>query len=137
MPSGRPTIQYTPSGTRIGDVPNVRFVELGLKLLTHWRFDIEHCEGTCDVKEQGPDGEPSSWTYPVKDPSRTEIPEMGHMGMRRDRTVCPFQKSYPRDLSRTDPASHLSRTAQDRTCAVQDIWFRRSIQPYASNIVSR
>ena len=55
----------------------------------------------------------------------------------RGRTACPIQKSYLRDPSRNDPASHPSGTAQDRTCVARGIRSRHSIQPYAFNMVSQ
>ena len=57
------------------DVPDVRFVELGLQLLADRRFDIKHGEGASDVEEQGSKSEPPSWTHPVKESGHTKVSE--------------------------------------------------------------
>ena len=57
---------FRPRHQNACDVPDMRFIELGFDLLADRCFDIEHGEGTSDVKEQGPESEPPSWTHPVK-----------------------------------------------------------------------
>jgi len=88
-----PNKSVHPSSHQTDDVPNVRFMELWFKLLADRRFDVKHCEGTSNVEEQRSDGKPPSWTYPVKSPSRTEIPETGRVKRVRMARIVPSARS--------------------------------------------
>ena len=79
--STSPTVTLTERETY--NVPNVRLVKLGLKLLANRCLDIEYREGTSDIEEQDPESKQSPRTYPVNRPGSVENPQLGERGRAR------------------------------------------------------